>query len=125
MLNYPHNDILVTTARVALFLTLVLNYPVLLHPMRGSLNRLLFFLYNSLQECITRRQWAESQPLLPKSKSTEFKVYLMMCCPLSSPSTSSHPFSLPPPDSHWYCNLQNQGCYPFSLLLDSHPGLVL
>jgi len=74
MLNYPHNDILVTTARVALFFTLVLNYPVLLHPMRGSFNRLLFFLYNSLQECITRRQWAESQPLLPKSKSTEFKI---------------------------------------------------
>ena len=41
MLNYPKNDVLVTTARAALFLMLLFSYPVLLHPTRGALNRCL------------------------------------------------------------------------------------
>ena len=46
MLNYPRSDILITTARVALFFTLLFSYPVLLHPTRAAINRLLVYLYN-------------------------------------------------------------------------------
>ena len=97
MLNYPHNDVLVTTARVALFLHLVLNYPVLLHPTRSSINLLFALLYNTLQNCLTRkRQYrAESEPLLPKSSHTEFKVQGLSLFP----TVSLHPHSSPLIDS--------------------------
>lgn len=109
MLNYPHNDVLVTTARVALFLHLVLNYPVLLHPTRSSINLLLALLYNTLQSCLARnRQYrAESEPLLPKSSShTEFKVQGYR----SSVSSSLSHLTLG---------------HPLSLLIDSPPSVVL
>ena len=91
MLNYPHNDVLVTTARVALFLHLVLNYPVLLHPTRSSINLLFALLYNTVQSCLARkRQYrAESEPLLPKSSHTEFKVQGLSLFP----TVSLHPQS--------------------------------
>ena len=103
MLNYPHNDVLVTTARVALFLHLVLNYPVLLHPTRSSINLLFALLYNTLQSCLARkRQYrAESEPLLPKSSHTEFKVQGLSLFP----TVSLHPQS--------------------SSLIDSPPSVVL
>lgn len=83
MLNYSHNDVLVTTARVALFLHLVLNYPVLLHPTRSSLNLLLALLYNTVKGCLTRRQGSrdETEPLLPKSPQAELKVWGNGCLP--------------------------------------------
>ena len=87
MLNYSHNDVLVTTARVALFLHLVLNYPVLLHPTRSSLNLLLALLYNSMKGCLTRRRGSrdETEPLLPKSPQAELKVWGNGCLPGLSP----------------------------------------
>lgn len=46
MLNYPRDDILITTARIALFFTLLFSYPVLLHPTRAAINRLLLYVYH-------------------------------------------------------------------------------
>ena len=39
LLNYPKDDIVITTARVAILITLLLSYPVLLYPTRASINR--------------------------------------------------------------------------------------
>ncbi len=38
MLNYETHDVLMTVARVFLFLTILLHYPVLLHPTRANIN---------------------------------------------------------------------------------------
>ncbi len=57
MLNYPRDDILVTTARAALFFTLFFGYPVLLHPTRAAINRLVGFIYSIVIERLTRTQW--------------------------------------------------------------------
>ena len=89
MLNYSRDDILITTARVALFFTLLFSYPVLLHPTRAAINRLLVYMYNlsaaSLAERGRRRRRGkindeyeevekkresveeEDEPLLPKA----------------------------------------------------------
>ena len=45
MTNYPSKEILVTTARIALFLTLLFSYPVLFHPTRAVLNELCAYFY--------------------------------------------------------------------------------
>ena len=45
MLNYPRTDVLMTTARIALFFTLLFSYPVLLHPTRAAINRLVLYCY--------------------------------------------------------------------------------
>ena len=41
MTNYPNDDHFVTSARIALFLTLLFSYPILLHPARAAVNRLI------------------------------------------------------------------------------------
>jgi amino acid permease len=56
MLNYPRTDVLMTTARVALFFTLLCSYPVLLHPTRGAINRLIVYSYQLLTGGCRRRE---------------------------------------------------------------------
>ena len=80
MVGYSRNDILVTTARVALFFTLLFSYPVLFHPTRAAINRLLAFMYSLLVERMTRTQWngkEEEEFLLKSSRetTTEMKVW--------------------------------------------------
>lgn len=58
MLNYPRDDILVTTARIALFFTLLFSYPVLLHPTRAAINRLLLYVYSLTVATWERRRSA-------------------------------------------------------------------
>ena len=55
MLNYPRTDVLMTTARVALFFTLLCSYPVLLHPTRGAINRLVIYSYQLLTGSCRRK----------------------------------------------------------------------
>ena len=50
MTNYPSDSILVTSARIALFLTLLFSYPVLFHPTRATINELYGYLYVLLCE---------------------------------------------------------------------------
>ena len=59
MLNYPRTDVLMTTARVALFFTLLCSYPVLLHPTRGAINRLVIYSYQLLTGGCRRREGRE------------------------------------------------------------------
>lgn len=55
MLNYSRDDILMTTARIAIFFTLLFSYPVLLHPTRSAINRLLLYVYQLVKGCMERR----------------------------------------------------------------------
>ena len=96
MLNYSRDDILITTARVALFFTLLFSYPVLLHPTRAAINRLLVYMYNLSAASLAGRgrrrgrvndeyeevekkresEEEEDEPLLPKAAniSSDAKV---------------------------------------------------
>lgn len=56
MLNYPRDDILITTARIALFFTLLFSYPVLLHPTRAAINRLLLYVYQLTVATLEKRR---------------------------------------------------------------------
>ena len=102
MLNYPRTDVLMTTARIALFFTLLCSYPVLLHPTRAAINRLIIYGYQIVLgwvrgsrgrvgsgEVVNRKDWEsegemgngemeEKKPLLKKTakNSTDVKVYL-------------------------------------------------
>ena len=61
MLNYPRDDVFVTTARVALFFTLLFSYPVLLHPTREAINRLFSIIKEIVIERMTRTRWNEDE----------------------------------------------------------------
>lgn len=50
-----------TTARVALFFTLLCSYPVLLHPTRGAINRLVVYSYHLLTGCGGRGEKRETE----------------------------------------------------------------
>ena len=102
MLNYPRTDVLMTTARIALFFTLLCSYPVLLHPTRAAINRLIIYGYQIVLgwvrgsrgrvgsgEVVNRKDWEgegemgngeteEKKPLLKKTakNSTDVKVSL-------------------------------------------------
>ena len=102
MLNYPRTDVLMTTARIALFFTLLCSYPVLLHPTRAAINRLVIYGYQIVLgwvrgsrgrvgsgEVVNREGWEsegemgnrdteEKKPLLKKTakNSTDVKVSL-------------------------------------------------
>ncbi|XP_019858892.1 PREDICTED: vacuolar amino acid transporter 7-like [Amphimedon queenslandica] len=45
MIGYPSTDGLVTALRIALFITLLFSYPILFHPTRLALNRLVSYCY--------------------------------------------------------------------------------
>ena len=45
MIRYPFTDGLVTALRIALFITLLFSYPILFHPTRLALNRLISYCY--------------------------------------------------------------------------------
>ena len=45
MIGYPFTDGLVTALRIALFITLLFSYPILFHPTRLALNRLVSYCY--------------------------------------------------------------------------------
>lgn len=59
--NYPHDDVLVNVGRVALALTLLLSFPLLIFPCRNVINRLIWRIESKTlfqsQPSMTTRSW--------------------------------------------------------------------
>jgi len=53
LLNFGSDDYLVTSARVALTLVLMVSYPLIVHPTRNTLHQILCFCFNSYSPKIT------------------------------------------------------------------------
>lgn len=74
MTNFPSNGVLETTARSALFLTLLFSYPVLFHPTRAVINEIVHYVHQLFKQrdntyCTIQTSDSEDDTLLGTSNN--------------------------------------------------------